>query len=187
MKKEDKKAKNLWLILIIVILLLSIIVVVSFLEFTPRKVLINNVLNERIESGISLDLSYEDYYVKDYYRRRGVMYVKLELSSDVYYYIKQKLLLFEGTVSSEEFTTLISREDTSYHYDSERFESELLRLKNSQRSGRYNSMNLVDYKEIFIIETWYPKAVFLGGTTGISKYVLVSELNGGYFLYYIRV
>ena len=45
-------------------------------------------------------------------------------------------------------------------------------------------MNLDVFEEMLIVETTYPKAILLGGTTGARIYVLVNEGDGNYYLYY---
>ena len=139
----------------------------AFIAFSPQflfqRARISNELNKIVES-IPLDISWEGVKIADYRGRWNSMYAKLELSTQKYSKVKQRFLLFEGSVSSKDFTHEILSEQYSYRYNEKYFLSTLSLINNVKRLQRLSSMSLDEYEELLIMETTYGKLI--GMTTG---------------------
>ena len=148
-------------------------------SFLFRQTRISYEINRRVDFSIQLDISSKGVRIVDFYGRWFSMYAKLELPAEEYDKVKQIFLLNAGTTANKDFAREIIGEQSKYQYDNERFLSDLSNIQRAKHRKGLQSMNLDDYKEIFIAEAMYGVWFSTGGTS----YVLVKENNENCFLY----
>ena len=188
-----KKWKAWIQLLLCVVILLS---VAAFIVFSPRFIfrsrIIASELNQAFQAGKGLDLSLDDVRIADYQGRWVSLYIslyiKLELTAEKYEEMKLRLLLFNGTVSNKDFSDLVADTASKYRFDYGDFRTWHRVLNNMKRICEFHSMDLDDFEEMLVQETYYGKRISLTEyTSGTRTYVLIKENSGSYFLYIMKL